>query len=96
MTPMPAAAQYHSTCNEELTMSKSLQTAIHRMSAYIANHRVALRTAVAIVAAITMLDAFAFERSLQHVLVGHSAIALGLLVALLVVESPDHGRRDAR
>lgn len=69
---------------------------MHRMSASIAEHRAALRALVAVVAAITMLDAFVFERSLLHVLVGHSAIALGLLVALLLVESAEHGRPDAQ
>jgi hypothetical protein len=44
---------------------------------------------VAIVAATVVPDAFVFERSMQHTLVGHSAIALALLLGLLLVEGAE-------
>ena len=70
-------------------MSIAPVSTLHRIQAFVANHRVALRTLVLIAAVITMADAFVFERSMAHALVGHSLVAMGLLGALILIESPE-------
>ena len=61
---------------------------------FIGNHRIAFRVIVLIGVVLTIADAFVFERSEIHTLVGHTAIGLGLAAMLLLVESADEPRTE--
>ncbi|MBK8069401.1 MAG: hypothetical protein IT472_06855 [Thermomonas sp.] len=61
---------------------------------FIGNHRIAFRVIVLIGVILTIADAFVFERSEIHTLVGHTAIGLGLAAMLLLVESADEPRTE--
>lgn len=76
-------------------MPNQLRNAGQRALTFIAVHRNIMRALVGIVFAITALDAFVFDRSLVHVLVGHSVFWLGLLMALFLIESAEDSSADA-
>ncbi len=61
---------------------------------FIGNHRFAFRVIVLIGVLLTIADAFVFERSEIHTLVGHTAIGLGLAAMLLLVESANEPRTE--
>ena len=61
---------------------------------FIGNHRIAFRVIVLLGVILTIADAFVFERSEIHTLVGHTAIGLGLAAMLLLVESADEPRTE--
>lgn len=61
---------------------------------FIRNHRIAFRVIVLIGVILTIADAFVFERSEIHTLVGHTAIGLGLAAMLLLVETANEPRTE--
>ena len=61
---------------------------------FIGNHRITFRVIVLIGVILTIADAFVFERSEIHTLVGHTAIGLGLAAMLLLVESANDPRTE--
>jgi protein-S-isoprenylcysteine O-methyltransferase Ste14 len=58
-----------------------------RLGTVVAGHRLLLRGLIAVAFALVLADGFAIERSLPHLLVGHTGLVLVLFVALLLVES---------
>jgi hypothetical protein len=67
-------------------MSHILQSARTKLLHFIDKYRMALRVLVLAGTGLLVADAFVFQRSLLHALVGHSAVFLLLLLALLVIE----------
>ncbi|MBB5014964.1 hypothetical protein [Rehaibacterium terrae] len=77
-------------------MSEFARRLLRRLGIAIVTRRTALRMLIAIGGGAIVLDGFFGERSLQHLLIGHTALGLVLFVALLVVEAARPPRRGAR
>jgi len=67
-------------------MAGSILTIVRRFRQAVARHRIGIRLLIGILALMVILDPLLFDRSVVHLLVGHSVIFLMLLLALLMVE----------